>query len=132
MLNVPRATQGPFLWTTDTVTPVPQPTVPTPTTPVVTTPVAGAMTVAYRARVICTYDRVIRHFKDHFAGYPTREYVSEVTYQIGYPEDQWGKNGSVVAALAYVHSRGQFTVVWANGDRQDFGTINEWMAFAGC
>ncbi|MBB6558882.1 hypothetical protein HNP48_001546 [Acidovorax soli] len=135
VLNAPRANEGAFLWTSS-VTPVPTtPTTPapTPTTPVVTTPSGDKMSAAFRQQVVCTYGRVIRHFKDHFAAaLPIREYVSDITYQIGYPEDQWGKNGSLVAALAYVHSEGQMTVVWADGTRQNFGPIGDWISAAGC
>lgn len=136
MLSVPRATQGPFLWTADNVTPVPQPTtpvVPAPTTPVVTTPSGSKMTTAFRNQVVCTYGRVMRHFKEHFsAGIPIREYVTDTTYQIAYPEDQWGKNGSTVMGLGYTHSMGQMTVIWPDGTRQEFGDVGMWIALAGC
>ncbi len=144
ILNVPKASQGAYQWSSTTT---PAPVAPTPTPPVVAPPpvVVNPPWVAPRpnatpeflARVACTYDAVIAYYKNDFFKYNMGSITNgDNIYMIGYGDIGWARQNVLISALAYDHMVGDMIVVWVDGTalgrRQSFGKIEIWMDLAGC
>lgn len=150
VLSVPRASEGAFLWSTSSVTPVPTapttpaPTPPTsattmpvvngvPTRPVQTLQMSPWILLAERNRVSCTYEAIYRHFNSFFKPDDQPSIVETKTavnmyYMFG---DFIGK--TQVYGLFYDWAGDKkLKVLYMDGRLDDLGPMADWIALAGC